>query len=710
MPRKPSNFCRYVCVFYLLFSASRLAAQSPLSIYTDHLVNGFQDWGWGTKNVTNTTPVHSGTASFSHSGGAWNALSFEHSDFNATLYTGLSFWANGGVGGGQIVNVTAAFGTTDPAALPVVIQLPTNTWQQFVIPLDTLGISGATDVNRFTFQLTDSGSTAGFFVDDIQLQSAPPPTIVHLAVDAAQKMRTADARWSGLNTATWDSVLAQPATISVLREMGCRTLRWPGGSTSDTYHWASDTAGYARFNLVASNLNAQAFITVNYGSGSVNEAAAWVKSLNVTNHYGYKYWEIGNENYGSWENDTNVPAHDPFTYANLTKSYITAMKAADPTIKIGVVVTTGEDSYANNTTHPAVNPRTGQTHNGWTPVLLSTLKAIGVTPDFAVYHSYPQYTPSNWQPNSPESDALLLQVGAQWASDAADLRQQLSDYLGSSATNIEIVCTENNCNSGSMGRQSTSIVNALFLADSVSQLMKTEFNACIWWDLHNGTDTTGDFDPTLYGWRNNGDYGIVSTSNVRYPAFYAQKLLQYFVAPGDTVLGAASDSLLLSAYATRKASGALALLVINKTPTNILNGEIALAHFVPWTNTLARSFGIQQDEATRTNGPAAAKDIATNAIVSANLFTNSFPPYSLTLLTFPPTAPTLSLPAAAQSPGQMVVQINGQPDTRVIIQSSTDLAIWTRVSTNLISNGSVMVTNSVVATATPQFWRAMWEP
>ncbi|MDB6059467.1 MAG: putative alpha-L-arabinofuranosidase, partial [Verrucomicrobiales bacterium] len=433
-------------------------------------------------------------------------------------------------------------------------------------------------------------------------------------------------------------------------------------------------------------------------------------SLNVTNHCGYKYWEIGNENYGSWENDTNVPAHDPFTYANLTKSYIAAMKAADPTIKIGIVVTTGEDSYANNTAHPVVNPRTGQTHNGWTPVLLGTLKAIGVTPDFAAYHFYPQYTPSNWQPNSPESDALLLQVGAQWASDAADLRQQLSDYLGDSATNVEIVCTENNCNSGSMGRQSTSIVNALYLADSISQLMNTEINACVWWDLHNGSDTTGDFDPTLYGWRNNGDYGVASTSNVRYPSFYAQKLLQYFVAPGDTVIAAASDSLLLSAYATRKSNGALALLVINKTPTNILNAEIELTNFIPWTNTLTRSFGIQQDEATRTNGPAAAKDIATNSIVSAGLFTNSFPPYSLTLLTFPPTAPTLSLPASAPSAGQLVFQINGQPDTRFVIQNSADLQTWTRISTNTISSGSLLVTNNIVGTATPQFWRVMWEP
>ena len=52
-----------------------------------------------------------------------------------------------------------------------------------------------------------------------------------------------------------------------------------------------------------------------------------------------------------------------------------------------------------------------------------------------------------------------------------------------------------------MGRQSTSLVNALYLADSTSQLMKTEFRSYIWWDLHNGAETDGNFDPTIYGWR-----------------------------------------------------------------------------------------------------------------------------------------------------------------------------------------------------------------
>ena len=122
---------------------------------------------------------------------------------------------------------------------------------------------------------------------------------------------------------------------------------------------------------------------------------------------------------------TRVP-HDPYPCALRFKDYYTQMKAADPTIKIGAVAVTGEDSYANYTDHPAVNPRTGASHNGWTPLMLATLKSVGITPDFLIYHRYPE------APGAESDSGLLLSSGT-WATDAANLRQQLNDYLGAAA-------------------------------------------------------------------------------------------------------------------------------------------------------------------------------------------------------------------------------------------------------------------------------------
>jgi len=139
-----------------------------------------------------------------------------------------------------------------------------------------------------------------------------------------------------------------PGTVSALRELGAQALRFPGGSPSDDYHWASNRNGAnpwtwatscSGFVHVATNLHAEVFITVNYGSGTPEEAAAWVRWANLTNHCGFKYWEIGNENYGNWEPDQNSPPHDPVAYARRAKEYSSLTKAADPAIKIGVVVT-----------------------------------------------------------------------------------------------------------------------------------------------------------------------------------------------------------------------------------------------------------------------------------------------------------------------------------------------------------------------------------
>ena len=625
-------------------------AQANLSLYTNNLVNEFQDWSWNcTRSFASTSPVHSGTDSISVTiTGGGGALSLQYgAGFNTAPYASLSFWINGGVAGGQRLQV---FGTRLNTSTPAyaLSRLSTN-WVQVLVPLSTLGVANVSDFTGIEIQDTSGGAQAAFNVDDVQLVAAPAPALVHLAVNASNTVRQADARWFGVNTATWDSYLGNSQTLPLMRQAGLTTLRWPGGSSADAYHWSSD-ANNTTFNQLATNLGATVFISANYGTGTSNEAASWVKSVNVTNHYAFKYWEIGNECYGGWETDSNAVQHDPYTYAVRAAGYIALMKAADPTIKVGVVSVPGEDSYINNTNHAVVNPITGKTHYGWTPVMLTYLKNQGVTPDFLIYHDYPEYTSAN-PTTGTDSDALALQSGTGWAGYAADLRLQLTDYLGGNGSNVELLVTENNSDSGNQGRQSTSVVNELYLADNMAQVMKTEFNSYIWWDFRNGTDTHGCFDPTLYGWRSNGDLGMVSGASSNYPTFYAEKLMQYFVRGGDTVLNASSDYLLLSAYAARRTNGSLTLLVINKDVTTNLTAQISVTNFIPAGTATVRSFGIIQDQATRTNNTVpGSKDISTNSITVAGTFTNVFPAGSLTLITFtPPTIipTTLSLTSGA---------------------------------------------------------------
>jgi hypothetical protein len=183
--------------------------------------------------------------------------------------------------------------------------------------------------------------------------------------------------------------------------------------------------------------------------------------------------------------------------------------------------------------------------------------------------------------------------------------------------------------------------------------------------------------------------------------------MQNFARPGDTILNASSDYFLLPAYSSRKADGSLTVLVVNKDRTATFTAQISIANYLPWTNALVRTFGIAQDEATRTNSVVpGAQDIATNNLtVTGTNFTTSFPPYSVTLLTIPPAAPQLTvLPGSEQT----ILQVQGQPQVRYVLQSSPDLKNWTPAATNTLPGTTWNATNNVSSPL--QFWRAVWLP
>ena len=481
-----------------------------------------------------------------------------------------------------------------------------------------------------------------------------PESTANVTVVSTNKIRTVDPRIFGVNTATWDGQLNTNPTRTLLAPTKVGILRFPGGSTSDTYHWQNNTAidtntgqtyqsdmSFDDFAAVAVPLGAQAFITINYGSGTPQEAAAWVQYSNVTKGFGFKYWEFGNECYGNWEYDTHNVKQDPYTYAVMFQQYVTAMKSIDPTIKVGIVIVTGEDQYANNQDHPATNPVTGQVHFGWTPVVLSTLVSLGVTPDFVIYHRYEQAP-------GEENDATLLQAAATWKDDAANLRGMLNDYLGQAAPSVEIVCTENNSVYTDPGKQSVSIVNGLYLADSTGQILQTEFNSLVWWALRNGQSTSNNNSPSLYGWRKYGDYGIMSGNNDPYPTYYIKKLLSHFASGGETVVSAASNNSLLAAYSVLGQDGVLRLLLLNKSASASTTANIQITGLTPSGGAAVYSYGIPQDNAARTG--KGSPDIAVSGIQSvSSSFQYTVGPYSANVILLAPggTTPAPEISTAA---------------------------------------------------------------
>ncbi len=653
-------------------------------IYDDALQNGWQDYGWATINYHNADPTHAGKASISVKEAAWQGLSIHHTNMETTPYTALSFWISGGAAGGQRLQVQGLLSGKAQKAYALAPLLK-NQWRRITIPLSSLGAANKTDFNGFWIQDATGAAQPVFYVDDISLIGAASPILVAVGVDASGTGRTVDPRLFGINTGMWYADLNTPSTVSALNAMGNRALRFPGGSLSDQYDWATDrsignkntwASGMADFASVVERTHAAAYITVNYGSGTAQEAAALVAWANASsdNHTAlgtdskginwktagywaalrsaaprktddglnflraghaaplhFEYWEIGNETYGPWEHDDHARPHDPYTYAGIAAQYMRLMKKIDPSIQIGVSVTEGEDGFAQYRDHPATNPRTGKSHNGWTPVLLSTLKKLGAIPDFVIEHYYAQTS-------GRERDAGLLQNASIWPAIVSGLRTQLNDYLGTSlAARIQIDCTETNSVASDPGKQTTSLVNGLFLADSVGEAMQTELHALLWWDLRDGDLLThNNNSPMLYGWRDNGSYNVLATATDRYPTFYARELLTHFAGGGDSVIKAKTTYSLLDAFAVRRADHSLTVLLINKSPANALRGTIALTGFRPAPTAAVYSYGMAQDTAARTG--VGSHDVAASAVKVGAAPTFTIPPYSMEVVVLRPAA------------------------------------------------------------------------
>jgi hypothetical protein len=453
------------------------------------------------------------------------------------------------------------------------------------------------------------------------------PFGVQVTVTPEASLPAVPAQALGINTATWDDALLDPAVPDLLRRAGITMLRFPGGSTADEYDWQTNTMGlgtgrstgavsFDAFMGLVRQIGGQAMITVNYGSnaagtggGDPAEAASWVRYANSSKGYGIRYWEIGNETYGSWE--TNLHAdHSPAAYATNALAYIKAMKAVDSSIQIGVPLLLAQ---------PGMEAQA----SAWnTPVLAGTCGKI----DFVVVHWYPQ------EPGQ-ESDSGLLAAPAQIAGMVATLRGQITRACGSAETHLPILLTESNSVSNKPGKQTVSIINALFLADSFATWLEQGITTVDWWDLHNGVTLGTNNAASLTGTATYGDYGILSTGmcvqgvcppsrDTPFPTYYALQLLSEVLRPGSQLLAASSTSEKVGAHATRQADGRVAILLVNK---DSLHQSIALSLHVP----IPASTAIISTYAPGDRAPS-----TTTRTGFGSHFTLTLPGYSLTTIAF----------------------------------------------------------------------------
>ncbi len=514
---------------------------------------------------------------------------------------------------------------------------------------------------------------AAIVTGPLHVLAAPAATSAQVTVNAGQSLGALTNISQGTNDSVWDSDMLDSAPTTALKSTDIRTIRYPGGSTSDVYHWQSNTTvagqSYANpantfdafMNTDILPLGAQPIITVNYGSGTPQEAAGWVQyankggsgyngpvptysgGSNTGHNYGIKYWEVGNEIYGNgtyntspWEYDTH--AKGPSTYATAVVAYSKAMKTVDSSIKVGAVLTTPGNWPDGQTSTSSPQP--------WNTTVLSTACS---SIDFVIAHWYPQ------NPGS-ESDSGLLSSTNQIASMVSTLRSELNQYCGSHASSVQILVTETNSVSFNPGKQSVSVVNALFLADNYMNWLENGVTNVDWWDIHDSPLAGTNDSSSLYGNAQYGSYGLFSTGrctttnasicepslDTPLPSYYGLQVLSKLGTAGDTMVSSSSNQTLVSVHAVKQANGDLAVLLVNKDPNNSYNVSFALNGYTPATNATVYTYGENSSAITTTQATGLTSPV-----------TQQIAPYSLTTVVLQPgsSAPTPTPVPPTATPG-----------------------------------------------------------
>lgn len=422
--------------------------------------------------------------------------------------------------------------------------------------------------------VTSKAATVTVTIDPYNIITKVPPTVF------------------GQNANIWmTQMVTEASLLNNLTNLHPHLIRFPGGSLSDMYFWnaipgnppadapalltdangAEFTANYwfgkntASWTISLDNyyqmLQAtgnEGMITINYGyarystsgdpvASAAHLAADWIRYDNGRT----KYWEIGNENNGTWEagyrinTATNQDGQPQIitgdVYARHVKVFVDSMKKAAQ--GIGKTIYIGAQLLEKQ-------PESWQTptDQNWNSAALSALDEAN---DFFIIHSY--YTP--YQQNS-SADVILNTA----ISNTASMMKYVSASISSAgAMKKPIALTEWNITSQG-SQQQVSFINGMHAALLLGEALKNKYGETSRWDLANAWENGND-----HGLFNNGDEPGVIKWNPR-PAFYYMYFFQQ--ALGDRLINSTvTGSNEIFSYGSSYSSGEKGVIIINKGST-----------------------------------------------------------------------------------------------------------------------------------------------
>jgi hypothetical protein len=393
------------------------------------------------------------------------------------------------------------------------------------------------------------------------------------------------------------------------------------------------------------NPPAEPIIILNFGTGSPQEAAAWVHYANIIKSYNIKYWEIGNELGGNWEIGGPLNSTD---YARRFIEYYNAITTVDPTVKLLGPVYGPSDASENLNTDTYITDMSQR--------LISA--GMGNALGGVSIHMYP----------GDGTDPVTLASPATWPASAASIAAGTSGISG--ASSLPVVMSEFNSDS-SGSNISVRLVNALFLVDWLGQYIAA-FGTRAWANQFAAIGGGNQSGSPMYC-STCGNLGMFDGSPspyqfLPYASFYGMQLISAdWAIANDSrthtmVDCTSSTTTCLAGYADLRPDGHLSLIVVNKDPVNTYSTTVQIAGFNPQASANAYSYSSANYQwLTTTAQPyhASPNTPPTQAVFggAGTNFSYNFPAYSIVVFDLAPSGstptftPTLTpIPTVTYSP------------------------------------------------------------
>jgi len=332
-----------IVLFSVLVMIVPSRAASDMTVYDNSLASGWQDGSWGAAiNFSNTSPVHSGSASIAATINStqWGGLYLMSSTaLDGNGYTGVSFWIHGGPTGGQQIDFKIIDGNDGNWDTAVSVTPVANTWTQVTVNLAQ--VANPATIAGLVWQDSTGGAQPIFYVDDIVLigYNGPTPTSPApgqgpaLSVDAAAGQHPISPDIYGMNY----------VSETIAADLNLPVRRWGGNSTS-RYNWQNgftNTGSDWYYENIPGN-SADNFVDQDRRTGTKTiltmPLIGWVSKNSPSSHpfdCGFKISKYGNQEDADWEwdadcgngNYTNgvpITGNDPLdTSIAITSSYAT---------------------------------------------------------------------------------------------------------------------------------------------------------------------------------------------------------------------------------------------------------------------------------------------------------------------------------------------------------------------------------------------------